>query len=75
MEIKEQLAFICTKLRSSPLPIADIIPTLQKAKDRIQELEAIIDKLKSKNQKPLPALFKPLIKKEQTLVCSTTQRN
>ena len=60
MEIKEQLLFLLSRLKVSSMPLSDIIPTLQKAKDRIQELELQVYNLEQGTKKPLAALFKPL---------------
>lgn len=64
MDIKEQLVFICKKLRTSPMPISDIIPIVQKAKDRIQELEEKIRELENPTKIKIPALLKKPIKNE-----------
>lgn len=64
MEIKEQLAFICKKLRPSPMPISDIIPIVQKAKDRIEELEEKIRELENSTKIKIPALLKKPLKNE-----------
>ena len=41
-----RLRQIPEQLRRTPLPIADVVPLIQQAADRIEELEAEVDDLK-----------------------------
>lgn len=59
MDIKEILLSLCIKLRTSKMPISDIIPFLQRAVDRIRELEFENSELKNPKSKKIPTLLKP----------------
>lgn len=60
MNLQEKLRFNIGKLRTSKLPLSDMIPLMQEAADKLDALEY---QLKAKEQgidlKQVPALFKP----------------
>lgn len=66
MNLSEKIRFNMGKLRTSKLPLSDMIPLMQESADRLDFLEARVRFLEAgkEEQKNIPALFRPIEKEK-----------